>query len=100
MRRAPRMMDRMYPYGYPEPELSEEQKEELRIQQATRRAHAEERRKEARRQQAIARKKAAEKKAKEEAEKAERARLVEEKRKARRAQIEREMGIDTNQVNA
>ena len=50
MNRAPRMMDRMYPYGYPEPELSEEQKEELRRQQAARRAHAEERRKEARKQ--------------------------------------------------
>ena len=50
MKRGPRMMDRMYPRGYPEPELTEEEKEQLRIQQATRRAHAEARRKEARRQ--------------------------------------------------
>ena len=50
MKRAPRMMDRMYPRGYPEPELTEEEKEQLRVQQAARRAAAEERRKEVRRQ--------------------------------------------------
>ena len=52
MKRAPRMMDRMYPHGYmqPGPPLSEEEKEQQRIQQEARRRAAEERRKEVRRQ--------------------------------------------------